>query len=120
MVCTTVGDFSIDIKGKLSDDPEWPGNLRENAALFNHTVLSLDPNYLFHIVRDSSGAISAAFTYACLGRLPPVVGPELFSFNLITRSSDYTQAQLEEMIQEAVQLPGVDKLKIDGMKYTTS
>ena len=35
--------FSLDIKGDLSKDPEWPGDLRENAAVMNHTVGSLDP-----------------------------------------------------------------------------
>eukprot|EP00466_Bigelowiella_natans_P004797 jgi/Bigna1/135022/aug1.27_g9730 len=46
-------NITIPIKGKLSSDSSSPGELRENFALFNKTVLKLLPNYIFHVERDS-------------------------------------------------------------------
>jgi len=93
-------NITIHIKGELSSDPESPGDLRENAALFNHTVGKLDPNYLFRVERDSKGNIEVAYTYACLGKLPPVVGRDRFSFNVLARSPEgYDQTRINAMIQ---------------------
>ena len=52
-------NISIPIKGQLSADPASPGELKENFDLFNHTVGTLDPNYVFHTERDSSGALTS-------------------------------------------------------------
>ena len=40
---------TLHIKGALSTDATSPGLLHENAAIFNHTVGKLDPNYVFHV-----------------------------------------------------------------------
>ena len=61
--------FSIHIKGDLSKDVEWPGDLRENAAFFNHTIGSLDPNMIFHVERSEDKKLMNVYTYACLGKL---------------------------------------------------
>ena len=98
LVCTKAPHFSLTMKGVTSDDPEWPGNIKENASLFDHRIAPLVPNYIFHIARDDSGLISHAYTYACIGKIPPIFGPEAFSFNLITKSNNYTQEQLEKMV----------------------
>ena len=79
--------------GKFSEDPEWPGDLKENLAIFGVPIAPLVPNMMWHVVRDfkaKGNPIRYAYTYACLGKVPAVVGPELFSFNLITRSTDYS------------------------------
>ena len=93
-------NITIHIKGELSSDPESPGALRENAALFNHTVGKLDPNYLFRVERDLKGRVEVVYTYACLGKLPPMVGRERFSFNVLARSPQgYDPTRINAMIQ---------------------
>lgn len=93
-------NITIHIKGELSSDPKSPGELRENAALFNHTVRTLDPNYLFRVERDSKGRVEIVYTYACLGKLPPMIGRERFSFNVLARSPQgYDRTRINSMIQ---------------------
>ena len=108
------------MKGELSKDPEWPGDIRENAAIFDHRIAPLVPNMLFHAVRDASGSITHAFTYACIGKVPPIFGMELFSFNMLTRSDNYTTEELEKMVQDAVALvEGDDVFRMDSIIYTS-
>ena len=87
--------------------------------MLDHRIAPLVPNYIFHVVRDESGSVTHAFTYACVGKLPPIIGPELFSFNVLTRSSNHTADELAQFVQDAVDLVGEDVLKVDGMKYTS-
>ena len=117
--CVKPDHFSLTMKGEISKDPEWPGDLKENAAIFDHRIAPLVPNMLFHAVRDDSGNISHAYTYACIGKVPPVFGKELFSFNLLTRSDNYTTEQLTQMVQDAVDLVGDDVFRMDAIKYTS-
>ena len=107
------------MKGVTSDDAEWPGNIRENASVADHRIAPLVPNMIFHIVHDRSGEVAYAYTYACIGKVPPIIGKELFSFNLITKSNNYTTEQLEQMVQDAIDLVGDDVLKTSNMKYTS-
>ena len=81
----------ISIKGKLSDNPQTPGFLHENAALFNHTISPLDPNMIFQVIREDGpkSPIIHLIAYACLGK---ILGKEEFSFNLISR--DHTLDEL--------------------------
>ena len=110
---------SIGIKGKLSDDPIWPGELHENAAIL-HGLLGLDPNFIFHVKRDTEAdgnPIKYLMTYACLGKIPPIFGSDAFSFNLLARSKNNTQAELLDLVQEANKLTnGV--LDISAIRYT--
>ena len=51
--------------------------------------------------------------------MPPLIGPELFSFNVLTRSSNHTTEELQQFVQDAIDLVGEDVFKTDGMKYTS-
>ena len=114
--CDTKGfdhNISIHIMGQLSTDRASPGLLHENAALFNHTIGTLDPNYIFRVERDNHGGLEVVFTYACLGRLPPVFGPEAFSFNVLTRSPNWRRSEIEAMVTRA---STSGKLNLDGLR----
>ena len=60
--------IKLTIKGELSKDPRFPGNLRENAAVFGHSVFPLVPNYVFDIHKNASGDMDLVYTYACIGK----------------------------------------------------
>lgn len=92
---------SLHIHGKLSTDPRSPGLLHENAALFNHTIGKLDANFIFRADRNAAAELTAVFTYACLGRLPPVVGRNCFSFNVLSRTPYLTRATIESLVESA-------------------
>jgi hypothetical protein len=118
-------NISIHIRGKLSDDPSTPGFLHENAELLNHTVGKLDPNMIFHVNRQpeyeprqqrplaykikhqittshrTKSPIKEVFTYACIGKLPPIIGQEKFSFNILSRSNNYTDKDLAQLVSQA-------------------
>ena len=57
----------------------------------------------------------AVYTYACLGRLPPAVGPYKYSFNLLTRSNAYTLAELKGMVG-AVNRTTAGLLDLSGLR----
>ena len=95
-------DINIAIKGKLSADKARPGYLMENADNIV-SQLSLKPNMIFHITRDSSDEIDLLFSYACLGKLIPF-GSELFSFNVLSRRKDRTMDEIASIVAS------VDKL----------
>ena len=95
-MCMGTLNISLPIKGVLSDDPSAPGLLMENVDIHNRTVGSLDPNMIFHVTRDESGALDVAFTYACLGRIGL---KERFSFNILARSGSYSTDEIEAMVQ---------------------
>ena len=112
--------MSLDIKGKLSEDPNWPGELQENAAVFNHIIGPLAPDYIFNVKRDSNvdgNPVKFAMAYACIGKFPPVVGPELFSLNILARSTNNTETELAELLQEAGDLTN-GLIKMTGMRFT--
>ena len=45
LACLTPCVLTRSHEGELSKDPDSPGALHETAALFNHTIAGLDPNY---------------------------------------------------------------------------
>ena len=95
-------NITIPIKGKLSPDPTTPGFLHETFGPGNSTHgLPLLPNMVFDVQRNESGAIDVVFTYACLGKVPPLVGKELFSFNILARSNRATRSQIEALAARA-------------------
>ena len=97
-ICGKSLPISVRIKGKLSDDPSSPGLLHEQAAIFNHTMAPLDPYFIFRVGRSSSGSLETIFSYACLGRIPPVFGSEAFSFNVLGRSRNVSAEAIEAMV----------------------
>ena len=52
LTCTKPKHFSITMKGELSKDAEWPGDIRENASIADHRIAPLVPDMIFHAVRD--------------------------------------------------------------------
>ena len=139
-------NITLHIKGVLSNDSTTPGLLHETAAVFNHTVSQLLPNYIFRCVaarppgstrapstltgrpltphtrapprsvqRDASGAISTAFPYACLGKLP-VVGTPLFSFNILSRSPRWNLTDIQGLVAGANATTS-GRLDMDGMRF---
>ena len=95
-------NITLTIKGELSTDPSSPGSLRENVAVFNHS-LPMKPNYVFHVERDAQGALSRVYTYACLGTLP-LHRAESFAFYLLARGADAraaTSAQIGARVAAA-------------------
>jgi hypothetical protein len=78
--------ISVHIRGQLSSDRSTPGLLHENAVILNRTLYPLLPNFVFRVERTPRGALETAYTYACLGKLPPVVGREAFSFSMWSRA----------------------------------
>ena len=52
LACTKPKHFSLTMKGELSKDAEWPGDIRENASIADHRIAPLVPNMIFHAVRD--------------------------------------------------------------------
>jgi hypothetical protein len=107
-------NISLTIKGDLSKDPSTPGALHETAAFWNHTIGSLLPNYIFDVRRSSSGIIDTLFTYACLGKVLGF-GPELFSFNILSRTYQHDSASIFELVSSATKKTN-GLLNVDGLR----
>ena len=44
--------------------------------------------------------MDVVYTYACLGKLPPIMGKQKFSFNVLARSTKgYDEMRIRSMIQ---------------------
>ena len=65
----------------------------------NHTVTPKNPNMLFNVERDSQGGLTFMHFYACLGKLPPVVGKETFSYLLYARNPHIDSNQIEDKVR---------------------
>ena len=107
---------TLNLKGKLSNDPQSPGDLHETAAFFNHTIGQLVPNYVFRVERSSTGAIETLYTYACLGKMPPIVGHEAFSFNVLSRTQNLSLAEITAMVTEANRSVTSTQLDLSGLR----
>ena len=94
------------------------GLLHENAEVLNHTLGKLDPNMIFHVNRGPSGDIVELFTYACLGKLPPIVGEEAFSFSILSRTNHYTDDDLQGLVNQIAASNASTFLKLDGMRFS--
>ena len=86
------------IGGDLSTDPASPGLLHEGLIAFNHSVGPKSPTMVFDVKRDADGRTSEMHIYACLGRIPPGIGPVVFSYLLYTRQPIATNAEIEQLV----------------------
>lgn len=102
---------SITCKGEARD-PQHPGSLMENAALFNHTVAKLVPNMIFDKVTLADGNV-IGFTYACIGT---IVGHKLFSFNVLARRPTLSSAQVADMVAQRQNASG-GVFDVKSMRY---
>jgi hypothetical protein len=102
VTCNIRGNTTyIDSAGELSKNPEQPGNLVENM--------------IFSVVRGVGGQIDFLFTYSCLAI---VDGSETFSFNMLSRSHELGQEEIESLVQDAVTSSQAE-LDITGLRITT-
>ena len=114
--CVTL-NVSVPIKGNLSSNPATPGLLHENWAPWNSSShFKLLPNMVFDVNRDASGKVEAAFLYACLGKLVPVVGKPKFSFNILHRSNRLTVTQIDALVVHA-NATTAGLLDLTGIRY---
>ena len=106
--CLNNNPMTVNIAGKLSHDPNKPGDLREN--LDNPvTQLSLKPNMVFHVIRDEvTGEVDVLFTYAC-------ISSSMYSFNVLSRRNNFTTTEIQSLINEADTLTN-HVMKITGMR----
>jgi hypothetical protein len=80
----------------------------ENFGPFNHTARKLDPNMVFQAGYAADSSMNLAFTYACISR-------RLYSFNVLSRSTDWASADVEALVADAnASTSGM--LKVDGMR----
>jgi hypothetical protein len=102
VTCNIRGNTTyIDSAGELNN-PE-PGNFGVE-------------NMIFSVVRDGvGGQIDFLFTYSCLGI---VDGSEKFSFNMLSRSHELGQEEIESLVQDAVTSSQAE-LDIAGLRITT-
>ena len=100
--------MTISIAGLLSDDPNKPGDLREN--LDNPiTQLSLKPNMVFHVIRDEqTHKVDVLFTYAC-------ISSSMYSFNVLSLRNNFTTSEIQDLINEADTLTN-HVMKVTGMR----
>ena len=68
--------------GDLSSDPTSPGLLHEAFVIDNHTVTHKSPTMLWDIRRAADGSVSMMRIYACLGKIPPIIGKPTFRFGI--------------------------------------
>lgn len=109
-------NVTIPLGGDLSYDPKSPGILHEAIKLFNHTETPKNPNMLFNVVRDSKGEVVLMHFYACLGRFPPIVGDELFSYLLYSRSPSMSADEIHALVAEDRKVSSV--FQLDGYVVT--
>lgn len=89
---------TVPIGGDLSSDPASPGLLHEGLIAFNHSVGPKSPTMVFNVKRDASGKAVEMHIYACLGRIPPVIGSPVFSYLLYTRQPVATNAEIDRLV----------------------
>mmetsp|Transcript_34327 Transcript_34327/g.94602 ORF Transcript_34327/g.94602 Transcript_34327/m.94602 type:complete len:83 (-) Transcript_34327:24-272(-) len=53
---------------------------------------------LFDVSRDSSGKVRMMHFYACLGKVVPVVGKDVFSYLLYSRTPWLSDLQIEQLV----------------------
>jgi hypothetical protein len=104
VTCNIRGNTTYtDCAGELSKNPEQPGNLGFE-------------NMIFSVVRGGvGGQIDFLFTYSCLGI---VDGSEKFSFNMLSRSHELGQEEIESLVQDAITSSQAE-LDITGLRITT-
>lgn len=84
--------------GTLSKDPTAPGFLHEGLIAFNHTVSPLSPTMVFDFKRDSEGVPTSMHVYACLGKIPPIVGKDTFSYLLYVKDPDRSSVEIDDLV----------------------
>lgn len=109
--CLNTANISVPIKGELSQNVETPGFLMENFSPKNHTLSNhLDPNMIFNVTYGESNTMELALTYACISK-------RLFSFNILSRSNQWSSIEIENIIEEANVITG-GLLKVSGMRIS--
>jgi len=108
-------DIAIHIAGEINDPLGSPGNLMENAVVAGKQLMPLKPNFFFAVDRDSKGEESVLYTYACLGK---ILGKERFSFNVLSKSKEYEEEEIQEMIDRVKEKVNV-KLDTDKIRFST-
>ena len=106
---------TVPIGGDLSPDPASPGFLHEGLIAMNHTVGPKSPTMIFDVKKDAAGRAVEMHIYACLGKVPPVVGAELFSYLLYTREPLLSNTDIEKLV--APNRAG-GLFDLDGLVYT--
>lgn len=77
----------------------------------------MNPNMLFKITRSASGRVEFMHFYACLGKIPPVFGKEVFSYLFYARDPHMTS----EEIQKAVDVDAAKGVfELDGVVITNA
>jgi len=111
--CSVV-KFPATMKGE-SSDPKRPGLLKENLAVFNHSVAPYVPNMIFDVQTMDDGNV-VGFTYACLlGKS----GINLYSFNVVARKPILSLDTVKALVTKQNERVG-GILKVDGIRYTDS
>jgi len=95
---TTPTNITLSIGGDLSYDPKSPGIFHEGFKLWNHTVTAKKPNMLFDIKRNAKGEVIMMHFYACLGKLIPGVGHDLYSYLLYSRDPTLSEAYIKSLV----------------------
>lgn len=111
----TWNNQTLTLGGDLSKNASSPGVLHEGFVIAGHGILE-KPNYLFNVVRDSSGQLQEMHFYACLGKLVPFTKP-IFSYLLYTKSRHFSSVQLDELVLPD-RMKGIFDLK--GLVHTNS
>lgn len=97
---TTPTNITLSIGGDLSYDPASPGIFHEGFKLFNHTVTAKNPNMLFDIKRNAKGDVVMMHFYACLGKLVPIFGPDVYSYLLYSRDPTISEAYIKSYVNK--------------------
>lgn len=108
-------NFSATMKGEARD-PQHPGSLIENMAVFNHTVAPYVPNLIFDVQNMPDGNV-VGFTYACL--LGHTSGVNMFSFNVVARKPTLTPEHVKALVAKQNERTG-GVFKVGGIRYSDS
>jgi len=107
-------DFTATMKGEARD-PQHPGSLVENMAVFNHSVAPYVPNMIFDTQTMADGNV-VGFTYACLLGHNNV---NMFSFNVVARKPTLTPETVKALVAKQNARTG-GALKVEGIRYSDS
>ena len=82
--------------------------MSENAVVDGHQLKNLKPNMVFAADWGADGAADVVYAYACLGA-------GLFSFNVMARTLEYSEGDVNAMVEDAKARAGVE-IETDGVR----
>ena len=82
--------------------------MEENAVVSGHQLKNLKPNMVFAADWGADGVAEVVYTYACLG-----LG--MFSFKVMSRTLDYSEDEVNTMVEDARARAGVE-IKTEGVR----